>query len=266
MNSKNNPDTLLEQLIKVERVWMFMDYDGTLADFSPTPDVIKPDARLIDMLTDLERRPGIRVVILSGRKLDHLHELLPIHGIGLAGTYGVEWLTPDEKRIDRVEKNSIRPTLDEIKSDWEEEIRGEDSFFLEDKGFSLALHARFVEDEQAKKVLEAARQKADQRLEADQLGILGGYKFLEVAPRLADKGEAVDFLLDQSPWPDAMLVYLGDDDKDQKAFETIQGRGGVSILVSDQKDDSHAEYRLESPDHVRQWLKKIIRSRPIFRY
>lgn len=266
MNSKTNPDTLLEQLIKVERVWMFMDYDGTLADFAPTPDVIKPDARLIDLLTDLERRPGIRVVILSGRKLDHLHELLPVQGIWLAGTYGVEWLTPDEKRIDRVDKDNIRPTLDKIKSDWDEEIRDDDTFFLEDKGFSLALHARFADDAQAERVLDVAREKADQRLEADQLGILGGHKFLEVAPRLADKGKAVDYLLEHNPWPDAMLVYLGDDDKDQRAFETIEERGGISILISDQPVDSHVHCRFESPDHVRQWLKKIIRSRPIFRY
>jgi trehalose 6-phosphate phosphatase len=265
MKSKTNPDTLLEQLIKVERAWMFMDYDGTLADFAPTPDVIKPDARLIDLLTDLERRPGIRVVIISGRKLDHLRKLLPIQGIWLAGTYGVEWLTPDEKRIDRVDKDTIRPTLDEIKSDWEEEIRDDDSFFLEDKGFSLALHARFADDAQAVKVLDVARAKADQRLEDGQLGVLGGHKFLEVAPRLADKGEAVDYLLDQNPWPEAMLVYLGDDDKDQRAFETIQGRGGISILVSDQPDEN-LPYRIESPDHVHHWLKKIIRSRPIFSY
>ncbi len=241
-----------------------MDYDGTLANFEPTPDVINPDPTLCILLNNLAQRFGLRVAVISGRRLADLRTLLPVAGIWLAGTYGAEWLTPLGKRIERLDKSQIRPSLDAIKTEWEKLIAGDAKFHLEDKGLALALHARYVEDRQAARKLVTARQIIEHFSRPDLLHILGGNKFLEVAPIISDKGQAVSYLLDTHPWFGAKLAYVGDDDKDEAAFETVRSLGGICILVSNEFRHTKANYILESPKQVRQWLKRITLGRSLF--
>ena len=35
------PQQMADRLIEARRVWLFLDYDGTLAEFAPTPDHIQ---------------------------------------------------------------------------------------------------------------------------------------------------------------------------------------------------------------------------------
>jgi trehalose-phosphatase len=85
--------------------------------------------------------------------------------------------------------------------------------------------------------------------------VLGGHKFLEIGPALAHKGRTVAYLIDRYPWPDALPLYVGDDDKDEEAFEVIQARGGVAIKVCESPCQTRADGRLESPRDVRRWLR-----------
>jgi trehalose-6-phosphatase len=51
-----------------------------------------------------------------------------------------------------------------------------------------------------------------------------------------------------------LYIYLGDDDKDEEAFEIIHEMGGLAILVSPEPRRSRADFRLDSPADVRLWL------------
>ncbi len=242
-------------------MWLFLDYDGTLADFAPTPDDVEPDRAIIDLLERLSRNPTIRVVVLSGRRLEHTQRLLPVPGIFLAGTYGIELMTPTGKIIQRVELNTIRPALERIEPQWAQIIGGRKDFFLEDKGWALALHARFAGDQEAEQVLTLARQAIDKISHLHRFRILGGHKFLEIAPRLANKKETVSYLLDQYPLPDAHLLYIGDDDKDEEAFPVIHAHQGVAIKVlqpSQAALATEADFFFESPTDTLHWLEELV--------
>jgi trehalose-phosphatase len=251
------PDLVNKRLAQANRLWLFLDYDGTLADFAPTPEHVDLDLEVIDVLTRLVQRRDIRVAVVSGRQLGQIRLLLPVPGVLLAGTYGIELQTPDGKRIDRVASDIIRPVLDDLKPRWERLIAGREGFFLEDKYWALALHARFADDDQANIVLENARRMANDAASLGPFRLLGGHKFLEIGPRLANKGQTVAYLLDHYSWPGAMPLYLGDDDKDEEAFGVIKARGGIAILVAKEPRNSQADCRLESPQAVRHWLQTL---------
>jgi trehalose 6-phosphate phosphatase len=256
-----NKARLIEWALQAQHAWVFLDYDGTLADFAPTPEHIEPNPEIISLLERLARKPNIRVTILSGRRLQHVRLLLPISGIFLAGTYGIELLTPTGETIERVEYDVIRPALETIRPQWAEAIRGRKGFFLEDKGWTLALHARFAQDKEAEEVLTRARQAASAEIRKDQFRILGGHKFLEIAPRLASKKETVAYLLNQYPLPGARLIYIGDDDKDEEAFSLIHAKQGVAIKVlqpSQAGRPTEADFFLESPAATLPWLKMLL--------
>jgi len=250
-------ESLVGRLARAEHLWLFLDYDGTLADLAPTPEHVHPDPELVELLTRLAARTRIRLAVISGRRLSHVEALVPVPGVLLAGTYGVEMRMPTGERVNRVAYEDVRPALASIKPRWSQLIDGREGFFLEDKGWSLALHARFADDDEAENVLADARRVAI-RAASDLFRVLGGHKFLEVGPTLAHKGKTVVYLLDAHPWPGAQLLYLGDDDKDEEAFGVIQARAGIAIRVAPEPRETKADYCLESPRAVRRWLETLL--------
>lgn len=243
-----------------KRLQLFLDYDGTLADFAPTPDHVEPEPDVIALVTQLTRQPRIRITVISGRRLDHVEQLLPVREAVLAGTYGIELRFPDGRRVDRVPFDQIRPVLEAIKPQWEDLLAGREGFFLEDKAWALAIHARYADDEEAEAVLEKARQMATVSMDdadREMFRVLGGHKFLEIGPAEAHKGKTVAYLLDRYAWSGALPLYIGDDDKDEEAFHVIQDHGGVAIKVCKPPCDTDADGVLTSPQDVRRWLESL---------
>ncbi len=255
------PQWVRERLAQAKRLWLFLDYDGTLADFAPTPEHVHPDPHLVDLITRLVQHPQFHVAVISGRRLSHVQKLVPVPGVLLAGTYGIELQTPEGVHLDRLDYDAIRPTLEALKPPWRGLLAGREGFFLEDKGWALALHARFADETETDRVLADARRLADAAMNRAAPGLfrlLGGHKFLEIGPRLAHKGLTVARLLDRYPWPGAVPLYLGDDDKDEEAFGIIQARGGIAVVVASEPRETEADLRLESPQAARRWLEMLL--------
>jgi trehalose-phosphatase len=239
-------------------LWLFLDYDGTLADFASTPDEILPDPQLIRLIQALSKHPSIRVSIISGRRLSHIEKLVPVPGIILAGTYGIELLLADSKHFYRVEYELIRPALDIIKPAWYNLIANEAGFYLEDKDWAIALHAKNAEEQVAERVLQRARDFAIEVVNPETIQILGGHKFLEVGSRLSNKGETVRYLIEEYPYTGAKHLFIGDDDKDEKAFEVIKEHKGCAVRVSRSVSSTLADWQLPDPTSVRTWLNQLI--------
>ncbi|MEW5869604.1 MAG: trehalose-phosphatase [Chloroflexota bacterium] len=254
----HGPESIRLRLSQAKRLSLFLDYDGTLADFAATPDEICPNPALIELLSRLVQQPNLRLALVSGRRLDQVRQLLPIPGMLLAGTYGVEILTGTGEHINRLDFDQVRPVLEAIKPAWQALLVNRQGFFLEDKGWSLALHARFAENGEAEQVLSTARQEVSNLATNPDFRLLGGHKFLEFSPILADKGQTVRYLLESYPYQGALPVCLGDDDKDERAFEVVQNSGGIAILVSSSPRTTLANLRLESTRAARGWLAGLL--------
>jgi trehalose-phosphatase len=255
----NGSNKLFEEIRDAPKLCIFLDYDGTLAEFAPTPGEIHPDLELIALLERLKNHKHLQVAIISGRRLSHIRALIPIPGITLAGTYGIELLDQSGTQINRVDFETIRPPLKRIKPYWLELIRPYRDFYLEDKGWSLALHAKFVDQEIAEEILNQARKVIDRaNLSNSLFRILGGHKFLEVAPRLANKGLTVRYLISKYPLEGALPIYIGDDDKDEEAFEVVIQNNGIPMKVCSRSSDTKAQLRLDSPKMVRRFLVSLL--------
>jgi trehalose-phosphatase len=256
------PPWVKERLSQAKFVQLFLDYDGTLADFAPTPEDVSPDPVLIDLIRRLAQHPKIQVAVISGRRLAQIRELLPIQESWLAGTYGIELLTPEGGRVEPLKFDTIRPVLAELKPRWEALIAGRQGVYLEDKGWSLALHARFADEAVARDVILAARQSAAQFIDpGDRAGVFrehGGPRFYEICPAVAHKGRAVQYLLGHSPSSESLPIYLGDDYNDEDAFEVVKANGGIAVLVLHEPRQTRADFRLENPTAARQWLEDLL--------
>jgi trehalose 6-phosphate phosphatase len=256
--SQTRLDEALRHLRAGGRLWLFLDYDGTLVPIARTPDEARPAAKLLGILGGLAKAQAIRTVVLSGRPLASLRQMIPVDGLRLAGTYGLEIQRFPEPPTLRVDPLKFRSTVEQVKGDWAEVIGTRAGFYLEDKGLAIALHARFASPADADCVLPAARKRADKLIDTNLFRILGGHRFLEVAPAAAHKGKTVEWLLEQSPWPDALLVYFGDDDKDEEAFAVVRQRRGIPVVVGEPRGPTQALVRLESPAAVGEWIGQFL--------
>ena len=253
-----SPAQILEQLLCQDRLWLFLDYDGTLADFAPTPESVVTDPEVISIVTRLALCPRVRVAVISGRPLKQIQQLLPISHIWLAGTYGVEVQTPGGEILQRAEWKVIRPALERLKPFWRQLIADRTGFFLEDKGWALALHGRFAHDAEADQVLSAASTSTGMLASSGEFRLLPSSHFLEICPIIAHKGRTVNYVLDRFAWPGALPVYLGDDDKDEDAFEAIKAHHGVALLVAAILRTTRADAQLGSPQAARDWLTQLV--------
>ena len=236
-------------------VWLGLDYDGTLAPISLESGQAKPDPSLCSLLTGLAENPLLRIAIVSGRPLSFLRAVLPVSGLTLAGVYGLEVQMPGGERLLRVESNLLRPQLRMIKSDWSLLFRGHPGYWVEDKELALALHADSADPAETALLLSTAISMATERPSPVPLRVYEGDRYLEVAPAAAHKGQTVQWLLDQDWSHKALPVYVGDDARDEEAFEVIRRRGGIPILVGKGSGSTRALARLGSCEAVRTWLE-----------
>jgi len=196
---------------------------------------------------------------MSGRRLSHIEKLLPVPGILRAGTYGIEYMTWEGERLNLLDFETERPFLDQVKAAWQGLVEGQPGIYLEDKGFALAIHGKDAPENVFRKIRTEAAQAAAEVVGKGVFRVQGGNKFLEVAPVIADKGQSVSTLLKRFPWPNADIVYIGDDDKDEAGFKAVKTAGGVGILVTAEKEprQTQADHCLENPQQVRAWLEEL---------
>jgi trehalose 6-phosphate phosphatase len=238
----------------LDRVFLFLDYDGTLAEFAPNPDIVLPDEELISLLKQLSNHKKMDLVILSGRRLGHIRELVPLTGLWLAGSYGVEMITPEGKEINLLDFEILRPRLEKIKPYWQSLVAGRDDFYLEDKGWSIAIHANGKDSNEVDQIIK----KAEMINIPNGFILQGNDHFIELCPPEADKGKAVRYILESVGYQDTLPFFIGDDDRDESAFEEIQKMGGIGIVVSTTSIPSKAKFFLKDPLMVRTWLEEFL--------
>ncbi len=249
---------ILSHLANGGHVTLFLDYDGTLVPIAPTPAEAMPDGGLLTLLTQLTQDTAVRTIILSGRPLSDLRRMLPVRGLILGGLYGVEMFINGDTVLREPEQDESQASLMQVREGWRRLSAGLAGFLLEDKGQAVALHARWADPDQAGRVLAAARSLASGLIHDGSFRILGGDRYVEVAPRTADKGQSVEWLLDGFPTDRDLPVAFGDDNKDEAGFAVIHGRGGYAIGVGHRYDLPGVDARLESPEDVRGWLRSFL--------
>ncbi len=252
--SRSDLSALNEAVRSASTVRLFLDYDGTLADFASNPDIILPDSRVICLLDRLARSRKIFPAVISGRRLAHIRALLPVRGLLLAGSYGLELLLPDGRQPLTVDTARIRPVLDRILPVWQALLSDQQGFYLEDKGLALALHARFAGEEAADRILAAARAEVESLNPGAEFRLIEGERFFEIVPAAASKARTVKVILDHYTPPGALAVYAGDDAWDEEAFAVVQRFGGLAVRVSAEETPTLANFRVDNPEQVRGWL------------
>jgi hypothetical protein len=196
----NIPDWAAERIKAARKIQLFLDYDGTLADFAPTPDVVEPDPEVTAVLSGLARHPQFRITLISGRRLNDICKLVPVQGMLLCGTYGIELLTPEGERVERVPLGAIRPALEKLKPQWERLIADRRASSWKTKTGRLRCTPRFADPQWRRGPCSITELRAGaaggsgsgEGLPVDMWRVLGGDRFHEIGPSSLIRANRLD--------------------------------------------------------------------------
>lgn len=229
---------------------LMLDYDGTLAPFTPERNRAFPYPGIPELVAKIIGT-GTRVVLISGRPATELLFLSGIHPHPeIWGSHGSERLLPDGSYHVEQPLSAHQAALRAAARSLEESGL---SSQMEIKPGGIAVHWRGLSTEQREPIETNVAQLF--RAAAKDSGLLllpfdGG---LELRAPGKNKGDAVSAILADAD-SRAAAAYLGDDQTDENAFRAIKGRG-IAILVRPEPRATAADLWLRPPEELGRFLR-----------
>jgi len=231
-----------------ESAALYLDFDGTLVDFAPAPDLVQVRSELPALLSSLHARQHGAVAVVSGRRLSEVDHLCCPVVLAGAGVHGAE-LRP---HVPGSTQFHVDPRADEIAQALRIRFAEDRRVLVEDKGAAVALHFRLA-PERAEECIQAMRALARPRA----LEVLVGNQVVEARVHGFDKGHAIRMLAAQAPFAGRMPIFVGDDRTDEDGFVAVAALGGYGVKVG--PGETAARYRCESIEAVHIWLRRSLR-------
>jgi len=213
------------RIATARRLFLFVDFDGTLAPTVSVPSLaILPEDLRIN-LRALAMNRDVVTVIISGRAADDLqHRVgLPLiyvgnHGLEIRGA-GLNYTVSEAQGL-RFQLlaacNRLRASLEPITG-----------ALVECKRLTASVHVRQVESAKVSAVI-ALLQSTMQHYPAFQ--ILRGKEVFDIRPNIPwNKGSAVRWILQQMDGDECDTICIGDDSTDEDMFAEL--RGGITVRV-----------------------------------
>lgn len=244
-------DSLVQRFQRARRRLLFVDYDGTLREIEPRPELASPTPAILDLLRRLTALERTEVHLVSGRKQGTLaswFDGLPIH-IGAEHGYcrrdaNGRWQTQSGLDL------SWMPRVREILLQVTEEVPGS---FLEQKSCGIAWHYRLADPAygpwRARELVPSLHELlANQPAEP-----LIGHAVVEVRAKGADKGSYVASVIEAAPETD-FVFCAGDDRTDFDMYRRLPEHAVICHVGSIARE---AGYIVDSPASFRELLSAL---------
>jgi len=242
--------SFLERVRRATSRALLLDYDGTLAPFTPDRTRAFPYREMPELVSKIMRY-RTRVVLISGRAATELLFLSGIHPHPeIWGSHGSERLLPDGSyQADNPppeQQHALQVGLRSLRACG---LEGR----TEVKPGGLAVHWRGLAPEERVTLEEKVRKLSAALVEDYGLHLLPFDGGVELRASGKNKGDAVTAILAEMG-PGVAAAYLGDDQTDENAFRAIKGRG-LAILVRPEPRPTMADLWLRPPDELGRFLR-----------
>ena len=248
-------EAIFSKLLSGKRVVVFLDYDGTL-----TPIVNNPSDAILPIMTkDVVERLTKHsiVVIISGRDLKDVENMVGINDIVYVGSHGFDIMAPDGSSHSQDWLQRYIPALNQAETALREAVSDIAGALVERKRFAIAVHYRNVDNAHLDTLKERFHQVLSQHAD---LRKSSGKKVLELRPDVDwDKGKAIISMIEtlHLDIDEVVPLFIGDDITDEDGFRAVSDRG-IGIVVGGEARDTAAHYALQDPTEVRLLLESLI--------
>jgi trehalose 6-phosphate synthase/phosphatase len=236
-------------------VFLFLDFDGTLAPIVDSPEKALLPAPIRSSLERLLRI--VQLAVVSGRALDDLKSRVGLAGIVYAGNHGSEiWIEGSVLHANGVDNTTrtLRTFLDRLRT----RLSRVEGVLIEDKGITASIHFRQVDPSHVGDVLRIFWDIA--RDYEKVFRITTGKKVMELRPQAAwNKGQAVARIMELKG-RGMLPIYVGDDTTDEDAFRAIKG-SGISVSIGANAESDYYLRDQEEMGAFLDWIADILAHR-----
>lgn len=230
------------------RIFLFLDYDGTLAPIAESPDKASISHAMHTLVAKLATNTPVAIV--TGRGLDDIQQRLGIENAVYAGNHGSE-IRAHGKILVSQQSARDRRALEELLDRLRAALSPFPGVFVEDKGLTASVHYRKMDLGKLSEIAGLFRNIV--RDYKQSFRITQGKKVFEIRPITAwHKGDAVNWILD-TMGDGRTPVYIGDDITDEDAYRALKGRG-VSIAVG---GSAYSDYYIRKQEEVEHVLEQL---------
>jgi trehalose 6-phosphate phosphatase len=234
-------------------VFLFLDFDGTLAPVVDDPDTASMSEKTREQLISLSQKPRFLLAIISGRPLSDLQQRVGLEGLFYAGNHGLEIAGPGLSFVQPAARERV-PALRELSRSLETKLRDMPGARVDNKGLTATVHYRHARDEDREEIRRIVRESVASA--GDLFRVSEGLKALEIRPQVNwNKGDAAQWILESSGRGDALPIYLGDHATDEDAFSALAA--GITVRIGPTAETS-AQYQLEYQEAVGEFLAWLV--------
>ena len=242
-----------------KRLFLFLDYDGTLTDFVESPALAFLDKYTKSLLRKLSKNRRFVLGIISGRSLQDLQRKVGLKGLLYSGNHGLEvCVRGKSQRCDSKVSKRYLSALDSIKKELSEQLKDIDNVVLEDKEILFAIHYRLASAENVARLKKIFKKTVSPYVQKKVVKVGTGKRLLEIRPnKQFSKFDAVNlFEKTYKKQKDELTIYVGDDTTDEDIFQRMR-KQDISIRV-EKTNKSKARYFVQSQLEVQQFLSMLI--------
>ncbi len=258
-----NWENIQARIQQAQNLFLFLDYDGTLTPIVSRPELALCPSEVKRHLEELRDLPRVYLAIISGRSLEDLRKKVGVSDIIYVGNHGLEIEYPDSKHK-KILSSARTRELKRIIQNLQNSLKEIPGIFFEEKGPILSVHYRNVSQNFFAQISQILEEELQQW--RDRWKMASGKMVLEIQPKLDfHKGKAVREILKTFPSMGLLPIYLGDDQTDEDAFRMLKGQG-ISIFIGTGRLPLEADFFLQNPDEVQEFLFRCQEVRRAGRY
>lgn len=263
------PDKLNHILGSQQNYCLFLDIDGTLADFTLDPKDSVIAKETLDLLQKIQQQE-VHIAAVTGRSLIEARQMLFPIKLPIAATHGLEIAFDGSQSMmidNQTAAFSRSNELTAIKGALRSACLPYPKLRIEDKPYSVALHFRENPNlaDTAYQIMTAISH------EHPNWELKQGKYVWELLPKGVNKGTAILTLFEKMPrYHKLCPIFIGDDVTDEAGFLAVQGERltvdgviekhstvtGIGIKVGDAPTTAH--YYLQDIADVTEFLKSFL--------
>ena len=244
-------ENIRARIQQAKNLFLFLDYDGTLTPIVSRPELALCPSEVKRHLEKLRDLPRVYLAIISGRSLEDLRGKVGVSDIIYVGNHGLEIENPGGRHKNILSLTRTRE-LKKITQNLRRSLEEIPGILFEEKGPILSVHYRNVSQKFFAQIPQVLKEELQQW--KDRWKMASGKMVLEIQPNVYfHKGKAVTEILKTVPSQGLLPIYLGDDQTDEDAFRVLKGQG-ISVFIGPGTLPSEADYFLQDPDEVQEFL------------
>lgn len=261
-NALKDINSLLKYFASVDKVFLFLDFDGTLVRIRKNPYDVKLSKKAVSALEKISKNPKILTGVVSGRKIIDLEIFLGDHlskSFNLFGCHGSEIKFRNENIKIAPEALGSRESIKLIQGVIEKKFTGSDGFIFEKKENSFAVNYRNAKYSEKGKI-EDLKNTFLELEKKYPIKLLDLKKVLEIVPCNINKGLAIKETMKKYntilKTNSHVFICIGDDITDESLF--MENINGINIKVGpNNSNGTYANFFLNNIKEVLIFLNKI---------